>query len=424
MSRSASWFLLVVGLAGLLLARESRQPTGSLAGVDRAFLDWLAANTKPTGASARAARETPPVTLVEIDDSVFDTPGRWPLPALEYASFLQTVQRYDPALVAIEPVLDWPQSAPGSEQILLDQALPVSRLLLAVQLGADAPAGRDPANVAEFPALGEVTGRTGALVDFPALAEAPSARLGLVSAARGAVNLPGDTTGPVRDVPMLFRLRGQVVPSFTLQALTLALRLSPREVSAVPGSHLQLGDRLRLPIDRAGRALLDARAFRRVNRLGLDDLALLAADQATPDTRAAAERMRGGVVILGRTDRGARTLHLPGGQGVTPAETFAWAVASLEREPPLRRASAAWDAAVLVGFAAVGWYCTRLHRTSALALAGGVLAAYALAALACFETSRLWLPAALPVGLTLVNVLVPALLPVRTRPTPTLTPAA
>ncbi len=151
MSRSASWFLLVVGLAGLLLARESRQPSGGLAGVDRAFLDWLAANTKPTGASARAASETPAVTLVEIDDSVLDTPGRLPLPALEYASFLQIVQRYDPAVVAIEPVLDWTHSAPGTEQILLDQALTVPRLLLAVQLGGDVPAGRDPADMADSP---------------------------------------------------------------------------------------------------------------------------------------------------------------------------------------------------------------------------------------------------------------------------------
>ena len=410
-SRPAFWFLLVVGLAGLLLIRESRQPAGSLAGVDRAFLDWLAANTRPAGASARAARVTPPVTLVEIDDSVLDTPARWPLPPLEYATFLQTVQRYDPAVVAVGPVLDWPQSTPGPEQILLDQALTVSRLLLAVQLGSDAPAGRDLGSLAELPAVGEVSGRTGALVEFNALAASPSARLGLVSAARGAVNLPGDPAGPVRDVPLLFRLRDRVVPSFTLQALTLALRLSPGEVSAVPGSHLQLGDRLTLPLDRAGRTLLDDRAFRRVQRLGFDDLALLAVDQASPETRAAAERMRGGIVVLGRTDRAARTHHLPGGQAISPAEIFAWAVASLERDPPLRRASVWWDLAVAVAFAGAGWYGMRVGRASALALAGGALAAYALTALACFEASRLWLPAALPVGLTLLNALLPLLLP-------------
>ena len=337
MSRPASWFLLVVGLAGLLLARESRQPFGSLAGVDRGFLDWLAANTKPAGASARAVSEAPPVTLVEIDDSVLDTPGRWPLTALDYASFLEIVQRYDPAVVAVAPVLDLPPSTPGSEQILLDQALTVSRLLLAVQLGVDAPAGRDPAGVAEFPAVGEVSGPVGALPEFTELSSAPNARLGLLAVATGAVNLPGNDAGPVRDVPLLFRWRGRVVPTFTLQALTLALRLSPREVGAVPGSCVQLGDRLRLPVDRAGRALLDVRALRRVNRIGFDDLPLLAAGQATPETRAAAERMRGGVVVLGRTDRAVRDRRAPGGQALSPAETFAWAVASLEREPPLRR---------------------------------------------------------------------------------------
>ena len=409
-----SWFLLVVGLAGLLLIRESRQPTGALAGVDRTFLDWLAANAKPAGTAAAAALdEAPPVTLVEIDDSVIDTPGRWPLSALEYASFLQITQTYDPAVVAVEPVVAWPQAAPGTEQILLDQALTVSRLLLAVQLGSDAPAGRDSAAVAELPSVGEVSGATGKLAEFAELTAAPSARLGLVSAASGAINLPGDPASPVRDVPLLFRLRARVVPSFTLQALTLALRLSPREVSAVPGRSVQLGGRLTLPIDRAGRTLLDARAWRRVNRLGFDDLPLVAAGQAAPETRAAAERMRGGIVVLGRTDRGARTHHAPDGRALAPAEIFAWAVASLERDPPLRRASAWWDLAILAIFAAAGWWGTRLSTMTVFALAGIVLAVYALAALACFETSRLWLPAALPVGLTLVNVLLPFLLPAR-----------
>ena len=412
MSRPASWFLLVVCLAGLLLARESRQPGGSLAGVDRAFLDWLAVNAKPAGASARAVEKSPPVTLVEIDDAVLDTPGRWPLSALEYAGFLQAIQPYDPAVVAVAPVLDLPPSAPGSEQILLDQALTVSRLLLAVQLGIDAPAGRDPAAVAEFPAVGEVTGPVGALPEFTELAAAPNARLGLLAAATGAINLPGEA-GPVRDLPLLFRWRGRVVPTFALQALTLALRLSPREVSAAPGREVRLGDRLRLPVDRAGRTLLDARALRRVNRLGFDDLPLLAAGQAAPETRAAAERMRGGVVVLGRTDRAARTRRTPEGQALSPAEVFAWAVASLERDPPLRRASAWWDAGVLGVFAGAGWVGARLRRTGALMWATGCLAVYALAALACYETSRLWLPAALPVGLTVVNVLLPALLPVR-----------
>ena len=56
-------------------------------------------------------------------------------------------------------------------------------------------------------------------------------------------------------------------------------------------------------------------------------------------------------------------------------------------------------------------YAMRLRRVSAIALAGGLLAAYALAALACFESSRLWLPVALPLGLTLLNALLPFLLP-------------
>ena len=395
MSRSPSWFLLVVCVVGVLLARESRQAASPLAGVDRVFLDWLSANARP----GQPAPGTPSVTLVEIDDGVADTPKRLPLAALEYASFLHSVAKYDPAVVAVAPVLDWPQSTPGTEQILLDEAINLPKLLLGVRLGSSAGNGRDPATL---PAVENFRGPTARLTDFPEIVETPGARLFALATATGATNLPGADGVPLRDLPLLFRCRERVVPAFALETLVLALRLAPSEVSVQTGSHVQLGDRLRLPIDAAGRALLDPRAFNRVNRLSLDDLPLLVVNQATPEVRAAAARMRGGVVILGRTDRAARTLKRPDGRTLSPAEAFAWAAASLEEAPATRRASAWWDGGIIAAFAALGAWVARHRRRSAALLTGAVLLAYALLALAAFEGDRLWLPCALPLGLAVL----------------------
>ena len=396
MSRSASWFLLVVGLAALLLARESRQPEGSLAGVDRAFFDWLGANVRPQRVGAGGN-----VTLVEIDDAVVATPGRWPFSPLECAAFLQAVGQYDPEVVLVEPPTQWADLSPGAGRILQAQALNVPRLLLSARLTGERQAKSD-ADV--LPKLAAVRGGKGRMPDYPEITDAPNADLLPFAAAVGADNLPGSEDGsPVRDLPLLLRLRGQPVPTLTLQLLTLALRLAPSEVSVTLGSHVQFGDRLRLPVDRAGRALLDTSLFARINRVPLDDLALAASGQGEPPVRVAAELMRHGTVILGRTDQAARTLRLPGGRTVSPAEVYAWAAVSLPRKPSVRPVGGWGDALVVLLFAglAVG---TRGRRWSGVAarLAAG-LVAYALGALWLFEEAGLWLPLALPLGLALVT---------------------
>ncbi len=410
MRRSQTWFLLLFLLAGLLLVRESRQPGGALAGVDRAFFDWLVANAGP---GVRPSGEIP-VTLVEIDDAVADTPGRLPLSPLDCGSFLHSVGKYDPAVVAIEPVLEFAGITAGTDQMLSEQVLGIGKLLLGVRLGDSAGNGREPG---ALPALvNPVVGTLGALPEFPEIVAAPEAHLLNLAAASGATNLPPPGAGPVRDVPLLFRCRGRVLPSFTLEELSLALRLAPSEITAVPGRDIRFGDRLRLQVNRFGRALLDAREFTRFVRLSLDDLPLLETGQAASPVRALAERMRHGVVVLGRTDRAMRTLHLSDGRLVSPAEVFAWAAASLQHAPATRRASLGWEAGVLAAFACTALAGWGRSRREAIFLSAAAMVLYLLFALSLFESSRLWLPLAMPLGLSLFNVVLVLVRPRQTQP--------
>ena len=397
------WFLLVVCLAGLLLARESRQPDGSLAGVDRAFFDWLTANVKP----ARSALSGN-VTLVEIDDVVADTPGRLPLSPLECAAFLQAVRPYEPEVVAVEPILDWPGIPAGTDRILQEQALAVPRLLLSARLGSRVGTPQDED---ALPTLNAVTGSPVRVPNHPEIIAVPEASLRSLAAAIGADNLPDPSRGPVRDLPLVLRWRDRMVPTFGLEMLTLALRLAPSEVSVVLGAHVQFGDRLRLPIDRAGHALLDASVYPRINRITLDDLALSTAGQAPPEVRVAVELMRHGTVIFGRTDRAARTLRLADGRAVSSAEVFAWATTSLARLPPVQRAGGWGDALITAVFAGLATQAHGRKWRAVLILMGAALVAYALTALSLFEGAGWWLPLALPLGLTVVICLLTALPP-------------
>ena len=56
---------------------------------------------------------------------------------------------------------------------------------------------------------------------------------------------------------MLFLYRGEVVPSFTLQAILLWLRITPAEVKIVLGSHIALPQDRKVPIVSDGTMLID-----------------------------------------------------------------------------------------------------------------------------------------------------------------------
>ena len=216
----------------------------------------------------------------------------------------------------------------------------------------------------------------------------------------GVTNLPAPGP-PTREIPLLFRRRAEVLPSFTLVAVGQWMQLAPGEISAQPGRAVRLGEQTTIAIDRFGNALLDSAQFDAVNRIGLDDLLLLTNGQsaATPAAAAAAARMKDGLVILGRTDHAAQVCSLPSGRRASPAEVLAWAAQSLRQRPGLRRAGLGWDAGLTVAIAWLGTMLLRVSRRRTFAIAAGALAVYALGALCAYQASGLWLPCALPVGL-------------------------
>jgi len=69
-----------------------------------------------------------PLTIVEISDS-----RSLPAPN-ELALFLQAALEFKPAVIAFEPVLKWTGNEKNEEQILIDQAMRVPKLLLGAEL--------------------------------------------------------------------------------------------------------------------------------------------------------------------------------------------------------------------------------------------------------------------------------------------------
>jgi hypothetical protein len=136
MRRPSPWLILVVILLGAFILREPR-----LQLVEDVFLNWFMEH-------AEAVLPPAPVTLVEIgrDDFQRLSPPdeAKPLPKsqaagrslspLEYALFLQAVLEFQPTVIALEPIVIWRDRDKDQEQVFIDQAMRVPKLLVGVEL--------------------------------------------------------------------------------------------------------------------------------------------------------------------------------------------------------------------------------------------------------------------------------------------------
>ena len=398
MQRTSLWLMLVVLLLGLLFLREPR-----LQRCEEIFLRWLLMNAQP--------RDTaPPLTIVEI--------GREPIPPkegaevdpmerflqgvaganspLEAALFLQAALEFKPAVVAFEPVLKWPEREKDQEQIFVDQAMRVPKLLL----GAELTATSDPdAPVAEIPAFPQVTGKRGDLIEFSGIGRQPDEDVRLIGTL-GFLNLPKETAADVH-VPLLFQYRGEVIPSFALQAALLWLRVTPAEVKIDIGKYIRL-PHSEIPIRSDGTAAINPNAAKRARRLSLNELLLAAQERQQGKASAHLDEMRD-QIVLARTP--ANSLASP--------DVFAATIAAIQTNSFVRRVSWIFDCVMILVVASASVPLRKFSRIDLMLWAIAFSAGYCLVALGILSRWSIWLPGFLPLGAVWIVVLFSLILPAR-----------
>lgn len=400
MFRSGVQMMLLVLLTGLVLMRESRHLP--LESYDNLWADFLAMNSRHGQAPA-------PVTLVEINDASLKN-HPWPWNPLDFSLFVQAALPNQPDVVAIEDVLDWNRLAlpdeqmrklPQYETILKGNLLRVPRNLLGARLGIP-----DDPQVApqwqEVPLLHHVEGDPSLLPEFPVVEREPSETYRL-TATIGFTNLPV-IQERFNSVPLVFKHRGQVVPSFTLQAVTLWAKLTPDDVKVKLGSHIALGPKLHIPIDTRGRMRVDFAARRR--GFGFDDL-LLATEQIQSQSPPVVDvsMMRGTVVLLSRTDAASRTIPFAARRDGSPGELFAAAIATIQSQSFIKPAPIWAELLVVAGLMLTSYRVPVVKRWTALLIGFLALAIYVMLALAVFSRWLVWLPGVMPLCVVAVFVL-------------------
>lgn len=185
--------------------------------------------------------ETAPFVTVEIDDDTLRQLGQWPWPRSVFAQLLRRIAAAKPALVILPVLFPEPDETSAAQiakrlRVLGNYdnivpalaALPDGDRLLAHSIGAvptvtsfalvNRSTGRDPQHLPGIVSIGP-TGPTKA----PGFGGAVSNLqiLDAAAAAVGSATLVADADGVVRRVPMMLRLRDQLVPSITTETLRL-----------------------------------------------------------------------------------------------------------------------------------------------------------------------------------------------------------
>jgi len=391
--------MLVVLLLGILFLREPR-----LERSEEFFLRWLLKNSDPHGPAAS-------LTVVDIghDNLMEREPakegdensphsGANVVSPMEFALFLQSVLAFQPTVVAFENILKWRDPEKDQEQVFIDQAMRVPRLLLAAELTTtpdpDAPGP-------EIQGFAQVTGRRGDLVEFSGVGRQPNEEMRLIATA-GFVNLPDEISDGIH-VPLLFRYRGEVIPSFAFEAILLWLRVTPGEVSIDLDSHISLPHGRKIPIRSDGTLLISPNASRKARHLGLGDL-LVAAQQRDTGKTPEMDLLRDQIVL-------ARTPANP----LSPPDVFAATIATIQSSAYVRRVSWIFDCVILLLAAAVVGKLRDIPRVDLVLGAIAFTAAYCLAALAIVSRWLIWLPGCLPLGAVWLLVVVSIVIPHRYR---------
>lgn len=370
--------MLAIILASLLFLREPR-----LQRYDEHFLRWLLRNSRPVGGSI-------PLTIVDISrDSVAQKKDAHspagPASPVEFALFLQAALEFKPTVVAFEPILQWGERNKDQEQIFVDQVMRVPKMVAAADLTSspdlDAP-------VVEIPGFPQVNGRRGDLPAFSGINRQPDEDIRLISTL-GFINLPNDVADEIH-VPLLFQYRGEVIPSFALQAALFWMRISPNEVKIDLGSCIWLPNGRKIPLLPDGSTLINPNAARRARHLQLNEL-LLAAQQHENKTPATGHFENiGDDIVLARVP-GDR----PASVGV-----FAATIATIQANAFVRRVSWIFDCVFIVLLVIASGFVRKFSRVDIVLIAIAITAAYCMSGLALVARYSIWLPGVLPLSAT------------------------
>jgi hypothetical protein len=222
------------------------------------------------------------------------------------------------------------------------------------------------------------------LPEFSGIIRQPDEDIRLISTL-GFINLPGEVANEIH-VPLLFQYRGEVIPSFALQAALLWMRITPGEIKIDLGSHILLPNGTKIPIRSDGTVLISPHAIKRARQLTLNELLLAAQQHENKPASPAPE------------DKDPLMLARIAGAHVPAYDLFAATIATIQSGGFVRRVSWIFDCFFILSLVTVSSIVRKFSRIDIVLMAIALTAAYCLAALALLSRWFYWLPGVLPLS--------------------------
>ncbi|MBL8952047.1 MAG: CHASE2 domain-containing protein, partial [Myxococcaceae bacterium] len=220
-----------------------------------------------TGRAVASANRQPNIVVLTVDDETIAHFG-WPMPRHQYARVIDAVSAARPASLTFDVALvDGSREHPEHDVEVGEAAKRAGNVgfsYTVTRITGESRAAPTPVATAAFehntipfhetarglPEYSELIGGDAAPQPVVDPIASGAAVLGMAN-----VLLDGEDD-VLRHALMVARLREQLLPALSLRVAAKALDVPLAEVKVVPGSHVDLGGKRRVPIDRLGRTLV------------------------------------------------------------------------------------------------------------------------------------------------------------------------
>ncbi len=403
-------FVVLAAIAVVLIEREESR--NSLQTLNQGYLDWLAGN-------ASEKIENPEVTFLRVDQEKLDEHNLDP--RLDWAIVLKGLQEFEPKSVSIVPTLNWQCDDILAMGALKMQVNLMPLLVLGSVLGsASGEGGGGKVDLASFAVIEKISGDIANVPAVQSIAAMPdSDLLSNGVAAFTYIDLAEETkSGPngIR-VPLLAKVGDQVVSSFVLAAILAYEQLEPADVEVNLGRNIKVGDRHRIPIDKAGYFTVYhgmRGIYPNIDSTSLT-LAVSQFEGLTKELREASQdtlqTLKSNAVVVGYDQESEHRFELPTGTKISLAELQAMAIATVQSGRHITHWPFVGRILSFVILLGVGAFLLRGSKFRAVG--GGLLLTllYAVVSLLTFQTSLSWTPPVAAIAICLVLVLLGVIFP-------------
>ncbi|MBM3251961.1 MAG: CHASE2 domain-containing protein, partial [Candidatus Omnitrophica bacterium] len=376
------------------------------------FIETLERKIFDSAMRLRGSRKiNPAIQIVEIDDNSIDNFGRWPWPRGYHASFLEILSAYHPKAIGYDILFSEQDLEHPEEDIALARKTEdIASVIYPAFFVISPEAAIQPKQIKEIPAELQnkfsLDYRIKPADKFLKSIDAyfPISILTESCFGIGLVNVPADSDGVVRNIPLVMEFQGKLYPSFDLVILARYLGISVKEIIVKPPYIILTKESkplVKIPIDKTGKMLINyAGRFENLPRKSFSQV-ILAYDQIKNFQAPVIDLndFQDKIVLIGLSATGTSDIRATPFSEIFPGVGIHANVINniLNKDFVVRASKIVLALVILLLTILIGILIPRFHPLKSFFLTFGVVISYIIACFVLFSLKGVWLGILAPV---------------------------